>query len=107
MKIDTLVNFAGGLCLCTALLLTGCTQVPRAEVAEEKTATGETAKSNGGTSNEGAAGLTLSAPNMEGLADTDIGLLARIHYATHTPDFDRARTFYRALGYTEGVPVFR
>jgi catechol 2,3-dioxygenase-like lactoylglutathione lyase family enzyme len=40
------------------------------------------------------------------LADDDIGLLARIHFATHTPDFDRARAFYRMLGYTAGVSGF-
>ena len=40
------------------------------------------------------------------LADDDIGLLARIHFATHTPDFDRARAFYRMLGYTGGVSGF-
>ncbi len=40
------------------------------------------------------------------LADDDIGLLARIHFATHTPDFDRARAFYRTLGYTGGVTGF-
>ncbi len=40
------------------------------------------------------------------LAPNDIGLMARIHYATHTPDFDRARAFYRTLGYTEGVSGF-
>jgi catechol 2,3-dioxygenase-like lactoylglutathione lyase family enzyme len=40
------------------------------------------------------------------LADDDIGLLARIHFATHTPDFDRARVFYRMLGYTTGVSGF-
>lgn len=39
-------------------------------------------------------------------APEDIGLIARIHFATHTTDFDRARTFYRALGYTEGVTGF-
>lgn len=40
------------------------------------------------------------------LADDDIGLLARIHFATHTPDFDRARAFYRMLGYSAGVSGF-
>jgi catechol 2,3-dioxygenase-like lactoylglutathione lyase family enzyme len=40
------------------------------------------------------------------LADDDIGLVARIHFATHTPDFDRARAFYRMLGWTGGVSGF-
>jgi catechol 2,3-dioxygenase-like lactoylglutathione lyase family enzyme len=38
--------------------------------------------------------------------DNDIGILARIHFATHTPDFDRARAFYRAIGYTTGMGGF-
>ena len=39
---------------------------------------------------------------FEFASETDIGLLARVHFATHTTDFDRARAFYRMLGYTEG-----
>lgn len=46
------------------------------------------------------------AEATQALAPDDIGLMARIHYATHTPDFDRARAFYRTLGYTEGVTGF-
>lgn len=42
----------------------------------------------------------------EPLEPQDIGLIARVHFATHTTDFDRARAFYRALGYTEGVTGF-
>ncbi len=38
--------------------------------------------------------------------EQDIGLIARFHFATHTPDFDRAREFYRKLGYTEGMSGF-
>ena len=38
--------------------------------------------------------------------DQDIGLVARFHFATHTPDFDRSREFYRKLGYTEGRSGF-
>ncbi len=38
--------------------------------------------------------------------DQDIGLIARYHFATHTPDFDRSRAFYRKLGYTEGRSGF-
>jgi catechol 2,3-dioxygenase-like lactoylglutathione lyase family enzyme len=40
------------------------------------------------------------------LADDDIGLLARIHFATHTRDFDKARAFYTKLGYTDGQGGF-
>lgn len=43
---------------------------------------------------------------VKALPPDDIGLLARIHYATHTPDFDRARAFYRTLGYTQGIRDF-
>ena len=42
----------------------------------------------------------------EPLAENDIGIVARVHIATHTPDFDRARAFYRKLGYTTGVSGF-
>lgn len=38
--------------------------------------------------------------------DSDIGLIARYHFATHTADFDKARAFYRMLGYTEGIGGF-
>jgi len=43
---------------------------------------------------------------MPALAEDDIGLLARFHFATHTADFDHARAFYRMLGYTEGMSGF-
>ena len=39
-------------------------------------------------------------------SDDDIGLMARFHFATHTKDFDRARAFYRMLGYTDGIGGF-
>ena len=35
-----------------------------------------------------------------------IGVLARIHFNTQTSDFDRARAFYRQLGYTQGISTF-
>jgi catechol 2,3-dioxygenase-like lactoylglutathione lyase family enzyme len=38
--------------------------------------------------------------------DQDIGLVARFHFATHTPDFDRSREFYRKIGYTESRSGF-
>ena len=50
--------------------------------------------------------LDLTPPPVDYRSDTDIGLLARVHFATHTVDFDRARSFYRALGYTQGVSGF-
>ncbi len=43
---------------------------------------------------------------VKGLAEDDIGLLSRIHFATHTKDFDKARAFYRKLGYTGGQGGF-
>ena len=50
--------------------------------------------------------LIAPVPAGEVLAADDIGLVARVHFATHTPDFDRARTFYRMLGYTTGISGF-
>ena len=35
-------------------------------------------------------------------SEQDIGLMARFHFATHTKVFDKAREFYRMLGYTDG-----
>ncbi len=45
-------------------------------------------------------------PSVEFRSEHDIGLMARVHFATHTPDFDRARAFYRMLGYTQGMSGF-
>ncbi len=39
-------------------------------------------------------------------SDEDIGLVARIHFATQTPDFDRAWAFYQMLGYSTGRSGF-
>jgi len=50
-----------------------------------------------------AAGAVFSSPLP---ADKEIGLVQRFHFATHTRDFDRARAFYRELGYTEGMGGF-
>lgn len=52
-----------------------------------------------------AAPVTLLATKALS-PEQDIGLIARFHFATHTPDFDRARNFYRLLGYTEGMSGF-
>ncbi len=48
----------------------------------------------------------LQLPPIELTSPNDIGLVARIHFATHTPDFDRSRAFYRMLGYTGGMSGF-
>lgn len=54
-----------------------------------------------------AAASASSAGVSKALSpEQDIGLIARFHFATHTPDFDRAREFYRKLGYTEGMSGF-
>lgn len=50
--------------------------------------------------------MQMFATTMELESPTDIGLMARFHFATHTKDFDAARAFYRMLGYTEGVGGF-
>lgn len=46
------------------------------------------------------------APEVTVQSENDIGLAARYHFATHTGDFDRAREFYRKLGWTEGIGGF-
>ncbi len=46
------------------------------------------------------------AGDVELESEHDIGLMGRFHFATHTTDFDKAREFYRRLGYTEGVGGF-
>ncbi len=44
--------------------------------------------------------------SIELTSDQDIGLIARVHFATHTGDFERARAFYRMLGYSTGQGGF-
>ncbi len=43
---------------------------------------------------------------IEFQSDADIGLVARVHFATHTPDFQRAWEFYQLLGYSTGRSGF-
>ncbi|MFP6836299.1 MAG: VOC family protein [Pseudomonadales bacterium] len=43
---------------------------------------------------------------LEALPADDIGLMARVHFATQTRDFDKSRAFYRTLGYTAGQGGF-
>lgn len=50
--------------------------------------------------------MAEAAAAVELTSVTDIGLMARFHFATHTADFDEARAFYRMLGFTEGVGGF-
>lgn len=49
---------------------------------------------------------TRMAPPIEYESDADIGLMARVHFATHTPDFQRAWEFYQLLGYSTGRSGF-
>ncbi len=83
-------------------LLVGCTTAQQPAATQEPTAD---------IAPEAAAAPTLEPPplqmpQIEYRSDDDIGLLARVHFATHTTDFDRARAFYRMLGYTQGVNNF-
>ena len=55
---------------------------------------------------EPGAQLNDIARMVETRSDQDIGLVARVHFATHTRDFDMAREFYRKLGYTTGAGGF-
>ncbi len=45
-------------------------------------------------------------PQIEYTSDQDIGMVARVHFATHTPDFQRAWEFYQLLGYSTGRSGF-
>lgn len=53
-----------------------------------------------------SAQLAQMLSMVASLGEDDIGLMARVHFATHTGDFDRAREFYRKLGWTEGNAGF-
>jgi len=48
----------------------------------------------------------VRTPEITFRSESDIGLWARFHFATHTPDFERARAFYRMLGFTGGYTGF-
>ena len=50
-----------------------------------------------------SAAMAQAVSAIEYADANDIGLMARFHFATHTGDFDRARAFYRAIGYTTGT----
>ena len=53
-----------------------------------------------------SAAMAHAVSAIEYADANDIGLMARFHFATHTGDFDRARAFYRAIGYTTGTGGF-
>jgi catechol 2,3-dioxygenase-like lactoylglutathione lyase family enzyme len=88
------------------LVLAGC----EGQTQTEATGTAEVAQAAETTVSTAPEEQTLasemSAPQVEFKSATDIGLLARLHFATHTVDFDRAREFYRKLGYTTGISGF-
>ncbi len=44
--------------------------------------------------------------DVSNAAANELGVVARIHFNTQTSDFERAREFYRLLGYTQGVGNF-
>ena len=48
----------------------------------------------------------MAAENSDQISENNLGVLARIHFNTQTSDFDRARAFYRQLGYTQGINTF-
>ncbi len=45
-------------------------------------------------------------PQIEFRSENDIGLYERVHFATHTADFEKTRPFYRMIGFTEGIGGF-
>lgn len=104
--------------VCFAMTLALFVHSNSAHSATAQSATGPSASAQStgapSTAAPAAATATPNAPpsiidlvrSAGPLADDDIGLLVRIHFATHTPDFDRARAFYRQLGYTGGVSGF-
>lgn len=65
------------------------------------------------SSDEGQTDAGYTAPpqldfgnQVEYSSAADIGLVARVHFATHTPDFQRAWEFYQLLGYSTGRSGF-
>ena len=90
-------------CVFLSLALSACggtTQAPPSEA-------GSSAASGGADIDERRTLVSeMAPPQVEFTSADDIGLLARLHFATHTVDFDRARAFYRTLGYTQGITGF-
>jgi len=91
-----------------AAFLSGCAvQETTQDIADEalsRTASA-TAKESDDPSYTPPPQLNLG-PQLEFESDQDIGLVARVHFATHTPDFDRAWEFYQLLGYSTGRSGF-
>jgi catechol 2,3-dioxygenase-like lactoylglutathione lyase family enzyme len=75
---------------------TAATEEPAAPAATEEPATPE----------EPPVQLPDFSAMVKDLPADDIGLMARVHFATQTRDFDKSRAFYRMLGYTGGQGGF-
>ena len=94
-----------------ALVCAACATTPAAPPTN--TGTTQTASSPSDTSPSDTSHKDSLDQRMSAVASgvsltsaTDIGLMARFHFATHTRDFKAARAFYRMLGYTDGVGGF-
>lgn len=79
--------------ICAYALVSGCAVAT--ETAEEQRA----------STYEAPPQMSFGA-QVEYESEDDIGLVARVHFATHTPDFDRAWAFYQMLGYSTGRSGF-
>ncbi len=85
------------------IVISGCAVQPAITPAAESTSTPVQPAGSDVAAAEPPQDLM---PKIEFQSDTDIGLFARVHFATHTADFDRSRAFYRMLGYTDGMSGF-
>lgn len=90
-----------------ALLCAGCgAESGEAPAAADPAASTAAPASEQPSDSELATAMAQAISQIEYADENDIGLLARFHFATHTPDFDRAREFYRSIGYTTGTGGF-
>lgn len=89
-----------GVWLATAMFVGGCA-VQDGAIQEATTAAPEPAQESYTPPPQMDFGR-----NIEYQSEADIGMVARVHFATHTPDFDRAWAFYQMLGYSTGRSGF-
>ncbi len=75
------------------LSLTACTGAPTTQTEDPASAAED-------------APLVPLDQQVQYRSEADIGLMARVHFATHTVDFDRAWRFYQMLGYSTGRSGF-
>jgi glyoxylase I family protein len=92
--------------LAMSLFLAGCDNGPDEPTRSPVSGEAQTMQPSTPNDDELAAAMAQAISAIEYADDQDIGLMARFHFATHTKDFDRARAFYRSLGYTEGTGGF-